>query len=180
MNSPTISRLHWSCSDITPEGWINSDIVQRPGIDVCGDIRKGLPLGNESFDYIVSHHGLQDLGIYEQVPALQELLRVLRPGGVLRLGLPDLDKAIAAYQRGQRDHFLIWDWDTISGNFITHILWYGLTRTLFTVEFTEELLRKAGFGEVRRVAYRQTVSVYPEIVALDNREAESFYVEAFK
>ncbi len=43
-----------------------------------------------------------------------------------------------------------------------------------------ELLRKAGFGDVRRVAYRQTASPYPEIVELDARPEESFYVEAFK
>jgi hypothetical protein len=40
--------------------------------------------------------------------------------------------------------------------------------------------REVGPAGVRRVAYRQTVSRYPEIVELDNRDWESFYVEAFK
>jgi hypothetical protein len=54
-----------------------------------------------------------------------------------------------------------------------------------TFEFTEELLQKARFREVRRVEYRETSSEFPEIVELDdrdgwNRAAESFYVEAVK
>ena len=72
------------------------------------------------------------------------------------------------------------DWETLSGNFITYLLWYSYNRTLFTPDFAAELLCKVGFGDVRRVAYRQTASPYPEIVELDARPAESFYVEAVK
>jgi SAM-dependent methyltransferase len=180
MTPPTIRRLHWGCGSITPPDWINSDIVSGPGVQVCGDIRQGLPLENGSLDYIVSQHGLQDLGIYEQVDALRELWRLLKPGGVLRLGLPDLDLAIAAYQRGNREYFLVQDWESISGNFVSHVLWYNLTRTPFTREFAQELLRKAGFREVFQLAYRETRSAHPGIVDLDSRPAESFFVEAVK
>jgi SAM-dependent methyltransferase len=175
-----VRRLHWGCGHVTPSDWINSDILAGPGVDITCDILDGLPLEDNSIDYASSQHALTDLKIHDQVRALAELRRVLKPGGTLRLALPDLDLAIAAYQSGQRDHFLVWEWETISGNFITHILWYNCTRTLFTYEFAEELLRKAGFAAVKRVAYRQTASRYPEIVELDGREKESLYVEAFK
>jgi hypothetical protein len=66
----------------------------------------------------------------------------------------------------------VWDWDTISGNFITQIIWHGYINTPFTYEFAEELLWKAGFADVRRVGYLHTVSSYPEIVELDSREGE--------
>ena len=52
------------------------------------------------FHYAVSIHGLQDLPYPDVVPVLRELRRVVRPGGVLRLGLPDLDRSIEAYRRG--------------------------------------------------------------------------------
>ncbi len=176
-----IRRLHWGCGDITPSSWINSDIEEGPGIDISCDILDGMPLDSDSIDYISSQHALNCLKIFDVVDALRELHRVLRPGGVLRLCLPDLDQAIAAYQRGDWNYFWYgWCWDTISGNFVTTILAYNLVQTLFTYEFAEELLYKAGFSDVRRVAYRQTASSYPEITELDDREWESFYVEAFK
>jgi SAM-dependent methyltransferase len=180
-----IRRLHWGCGDVTPSGWINADIQEGPGIDICCDILDGLPLASDSIDYIYSEHALQQLKILDVVDALRELRRVLKPDGVLRMSLPDLDKAIVAYQNGQRDYFWCWDWDTISGNFITQILDYNYTRTPLTYEFAEELLRKAGFSDVRRAAYRRTASSCPEIVELDSweedsREWESFYIEAFE
>jgi ubiquinone/menaquinone biosynthesis C-methylase UbiE len=175
-----IRRLHWGCNTITPAEWINSDIKKGPGIDISCDILDGLPLDDESIDYISSQHALQELKISDQERALRELRRVLRPQGILRLGLADLDRAIAAYQSGCREYFQGNDWETLSGNFITYLLWYSYNRTLFTCDFAEELLRKAGFRDVRRVAYRQTTSPYPEIVELDNRPEESFYVEACK
>src|SRR5205823_12870839 len=175
-----IRRLHWGCGASAAPGWVNSDILDGKGVDVVADITKGLPLESDSFDYAVSHHALVDLGIYDQVPALKELRRVLRPGGVLRLGLPDLDVLIAAYQRGNRDAFLIDDWDTLSGNFITHMLWYNITKTPFTYEFAEELLGKAGFREITRLKFGHTASGFAEIIELDTREDESFFVEAGK
>jgi SAM-dependent methyltransferase len=177
---PEVLRLNWGCGDVTPADWINSDIESGPGIDISCDILNGLPLDDDSIDYISSQHALPALNIWDQLDALSELRRVVKWGGVLRLCLPDLDLAIAAYQSGRQDYFLGWWWDTISGNFITQIMWHGYVRTPFTYEFAEELLRKAGFADVRRVRYGQTVSSYAEIVELDSREAESFYVEAFK
>lgn len=175
-----IRRLHWGCGRTTPAGWLNSDLDDGPGVDISGDILDGLALDDDSVDYIASHHALPELRIYDQVDALRELRRVLRPGGVLRLSLPDLDLAIAAYQGGRRDHFLVWDWETVSGNFLAHVLWYNCTRTPFTYEFAAEVLAKAGFAEVRRVSFGETASPYPGITELDSRPQESFYVEAVK
>lgn len=177
-----IKRLNWGCGSWTEPGWINSDIKDGPGIDISCDIREGLPLDSDSIDYAVSIHSLPEIPYPEIVPALQELRRVLKPEGVLRISLPDLDKGIAAYQRNDHSYFLIPDEEVknIGSKLIVQLLWYGWSRTLFTHDFIEELLRKAGFREVRRCAYRQTHSSHPNIIDLDNREHESLFVEAVK
>lgn len=182
MAQSEIKRLNWGCGTWTVPGWINSDIKDGPGIDLSCDIRDGLPLETDSLEYVVSIHALPELPYPELVPVLQELRRVLQPGGVLRVSLPDLDTGIAAYQRGDRDYFLIPDEEVrrISSKLIVQLLWYGYSRTLFTHDFIEELLLKAGFREVRRCAYRQTNSPHPGIIDLDNREQESLFVEAVK
>ena len=177
-----VRRLNWGCNTDTPAGWINSDMKDGPGIDISCDIRQGLPIDADSLDYVVSIHALPEVPYPDLLPVLRELRRVLKPGGVLRLALPDLDKGIRAYLNGERDYFLVPDEDarSIGAKFITQLIWYGYSRTLFTYDFIQEVLKKAGFQSVSRSEFKQTNSHHPGIVELDNRERESLFVEAVK
>jgi SAM-dependent methyltransferase len=185
MNSSTtatIRRLHWGCGGSARPGWINSDISFGRDIEISADIRDGLPLDDGSVDYAVSVHALQEIPLDQLVAVLMELRRVLVPGGVLRLALPDLMKGVRAYERGDRDYFLVPDQDaqSLGAKLVVQLIWYGYSRTLFTSDFIEELLRKAGFSRVEHCEYRHTASPFPEITELDNRERESMFVEATK
>jgi predicted SAM-dependent methyltransferase len=177
-----VRRLNWGCGEHPEPGWLNSDIKDVPGIDIVADVRTGLPLETGSVDYITSIHALPELPYADLVPALQELHRVLKPGGVLRLALPDLERGIAAYQRGDADYFHVPDEDarSIGAKFVTQMIWYGYSRSLFVPDFVAELLERAGFARVERCAYRETASVWPEIVDLDNRPRESLFMEGHK
>jgi len=180
--SRPVQRLNWGCGDHLGAGWINSDVKDGSGVDLVADIRRGLPLSDGSIDYAVSVHALPELSIPEIESALAELLRVLKPEGVLRLALPDFRLSIAAFAEGRADFFKI-EHDaarTFEGRFIRHILWYGYTRTLFTPEFCQELLERAGFVDVSACSYGVTQSRFAEIVALDNRRDESFFIEGSK
>jgi predicted SAM-dependent methyltransferase len=177
-----LRRLNWGCGTEPEPGWINSDIKEDPAVDISCDILDGLPLEEGSIDYIVSIHALPELHYPDLVPALMELRRVLAPGGVLRLALPDLDRAIESYRAGDRDYFLIPDEDarSLGSKLIMQMLWYGYSKSLFTYDSTAELLERAGFQAIERCAFRQTASPFEEIVTLDNRPKESFFVEARK
>ncbi|HEU4735681.1 MAG TPA: methyltransferase domain-containing protein [Solirubrobacterales bacterium] len=180
--SAPVRRLNWGCGTEPEPGWINSDIKAAPGIEISCDILEGLPLTDDSIDYIVSIHALPELRYPDIVPALTELRRVLVPGGMLRLALPDLDRGIRAYLDGDRDYFLIPDEDARSpgAKLIVQMLWYGYSKTLFTRDFTAELLERAGFSAIHQCGYRQTAGSIPQIVELDNRPEESLFVEARK
>jgi len=177
-----IRRLNWGCGAEGEPGWINSDQKEGPGVDISCDIREGLPLQTDSIDYAVSIHALPEIPYPELVPALTELHRVLKPGGVLRLALPDLDRAIDAYRRGDDSYFLVPDDEvrSLGGKLIVQVTWYGYSRSLFTRDFTAELLGKAGFRQVDQVDYRTTNSPFPGITELDNREEESLFIEGTK
>jgi SAM-dependent methyltransferase len=177
-----VKRLNWGCGPAPPAGWINSDRLSGRGIDISCDIRDGLPLPDDAMDYAVAIHGLQDLAYVDVVPSLQELRRVLRPGGTLRLGLPDLERAIGAYLRGDRDYFYIPDADAVAlgGKLAVQITWYGSVRTPFTWDFAREVCLRAGFRRIDRCGFRQTASRHDAIVELDNRERESLFIEATK
>lgn len=172
-------RLNWGCGAHVAEGWINSDVKADTGVDLVADIREGLPLDTGSIDYAVSIHALPEFSYPELVPVLEELRRVLAPGGTLRLALPDLQRGIEAYLAGDGDYFKVPadEVSSLGGRFIVQMLWYGYSRSLFSADFALELLEKAGFVDVRECKFRQTASGIEEIVELDNREDESLFVE---
>src|SRR5215471_15542225 len=109
-----LQRLNWGCGPCIAPGWINADRKIGAGVDLACDIRDGLPLASNHFDYVVGIHALQDLSYPDLLPALGELHRVLKPGGVLRLGLPDLDKALQAYLWKDAGYFYVPDRDARS------------------------------------------------------------------
>jgi predicted SAM-dependent methyltransferase len=177
-----VVRLNWGCGPDPEPGWINSDLMEGAGIDISCDIREGIPLDDGSIDYIVSIHALPMISYGDLVPVLEELRRLLKPGGVLRLALPDVRRGIRALLEGDREYFLVPDEHvrSLGGKFVVHMLWYGHSVTLFTDDFVEELLERAEFSRVTHCQFRQTASRWPEIVALDDRENESLFVEAVK
>ena len=177
-----IQRLHWGCGMRAAPGWVNSDAGYAPGVDIVRDIRLGLPIANDAFDYIVSIHALPEIPFADLGLTLGELHRVLKPGGWIRLGLPDMDLAIKAYLNNDPSYFLIEDdvARTVAGKMIVQLTWFGRSRLMFTYDFMAEMLLRAGFRNPFRVAYRTTASPHAEIIDLDNRERESLFVEAVK
>jgi hypothetical protein len=176
------TRLNIGCGLNPVPGWLNLDLRQHQGVDVCCDLRRALPLADGSVDYAVAIHVLQDMGWSDIPTALAQVHRVLRSGAVLRLALPDLDRAIAAYRRRDAAYFYVPDSDarSLGAKLVTQIVWYGSVRTPFNFEFAQELLVNAGFTRVLRCAFRQTCSAHAQIVELDDRERESLFVEAVK
>ncbi len=177
-----LKRFNWGCGPDVRFGWVNSDIMALPGIDIVADIRTGLPIASDSFDYVVSIHALPEIPYRDLDRTLQELRRVLKPNGVLRLALPDMNKAIRAMQERDIDYFLIGDDEvrSLSGKCIVQLTWYGQSRCMFTVEFIDELLSRNGFRAIRECRYRESLSGLAGITELDNRPLESLFVEAIK
>ena len=173
-------RLNLGCGPHPAPGWLNADRQLAEGVELCGDIRDGLALADDAVDCIAAIHFLQDLPWDAIASALREMRRVLKPGGVLRVAVPDLDRAIDAYRRGDGDYFFVPDADAcaVGAKLVTQIVWYGSVRTPFTFDFARERLEDAGFRDVARCAYRETRHGDPAIVELDNRERETLFVEA--
>jgi SAM-dependent methyltransferase len=173
--------LNLGCGPNVAPGWLNIDLVPAPGA-VRGDLRAGLPLDDASVDGIAAIHVLQDLAYPDIAPALAELRRVLKPGGVLRLAVPDLDCAIRAYLSGDDAYWYVPGEHAKSAGakLVTQIIWYGSVRTPCTWDFLREWLLAVRYRDVLRCAFGATHSRLPQLARLDNRERETLFVEAVK
>jgi SAM-dependent methyltransferase len=173
--------VNLGCGPMARPGWINCDSKDLPGVDLRSDLSR-LALGANYVDYIAAIHVLQDLAYEEIVPALREIRRVLKPGGVLRLAVPDIDRAINAYVHSDAAYFYVPDEHarTIGGKLVTQIIWYGSVRTPCNFDFISESLAAAGYHDICRCAFGETCSRFPQLASLDNRERETLFVEALK
>lgn len=161
------------------EGWVGSDVRRwYRGQDHVGPIQAGLPFDAGHFDAVVAHHSLQMLAWPELVPALAELRRVTREGGVVRVSVPDLALALRAWQDRRHEHFRIDDAHEsgIDGKLCMYVSQAGATRSVFTQGWLVELFARARYTSVLRSTYRQSVGG-TWMTELDNRPEESCYVE---
>jgi len=102
------------------------------------------------------------------------------PGGALRAGVPDLDRAIAAYLHRDPSYFYVPDDEVVAvgSKLVVQATWYGSVRTPFTWDFACEMCARAGFRETRRARFRETTTPHAGIVDLDNRARETLFFEA--
>lgn len=72
------------------------------------DLRKTFPWGDAVVDYIYSSHTLEHLTREEGKLFISECYRVLKPGGILRIVIPDLAIIVDRYVQGDlpADHFV--------------------------------------------------------------------------
>lgn len=69
-----------------PEPWLN--------LDPSHDIRKRLRFENESAEAIFAEHVIEHVPYLQALGFFGECLRVLEPGGVLRIAFPDIGRLI--------------------------------------------------------------------------------------
>ena len=89
-------RLHLGSGRTPKPGWVNIDLVGYPG-DLYWNLLRPLPFATSSVDAIFDEHVLEHFGLADALGIVKESFRVLRPRGILRIGVPDLGRYIEAY-----------------------------------------------------------------------------------
>jgi SAM-dependent methyltransferase len=130
------------------EGFINVDIKAIPGVNIVADITRSLPFRSDSVDEIASCGTLEHFTRSELEAILREFLRVIKKGGLLKIGVPDLQRIINAYALGTIDHEVLNQYLYGRGKDE-----YDLHRTAFDFEWLFELLKDTGFSKIRKVPY---------------------------
>jgi predicted SAM-dependent methyltransferase len=180
-------HLHLGCGTKYLPGFLNIDGNLFNKIDLWLDVRNGLPFPSNTVDSIYSTHMFEHFYPDELQVLLRECQRVLKPGGGVRLIVPNLASAIAAYSQNQSDWFddaFPRHFDSLGGRFSNFVFCDGQHRTAFDFSYLEEILRQAGFREVEQSGEGESRlygSQVPSYEPGDSRDLpHSLYVEAFK
>lgn len=64
---------------------------------VCWNLKRGIPFPDRNFDVVYHSHVLEHLDREDAPGFLRECRRVLRPGGILRVVVPDLEQLARRY-----------------------------------------------------------------------------------
>ncbi len=146
-------KLHLGCGRKIIEGFYHVDALDYPHVDHVGPVEHLPFLSSNSAQLIYACHVLEHFGRHEYKDVLAEWCRVLAPGGVLRLAVPDFNAIAGLYLEpgngidlpvvlglivgGQRDE-------------------YDYHKMAFDEKCLTEALLETGFSQVHRWDWRET------------------------
>lgn len=89
--------VNLGCGSRYHPSWINIDIEPKgPGV-IAHDLSTGIPLDDGSCDVVYHSHVLEHLRRDDARGFLVECARILKPGGIIRIAVPDLERICRAY-----------------------------------------------------------------------------------
>ena len=133
--------LHIGCGKIDSPEFINIDAQPFPHVHIVSDNITSLEdFADATVDLVYMCHILEHIKRHELKTVLSEMRRVLKPGGILRLSVPDFDRLLEVYNASGRNM------ETISRQLMGgQDNQYNIHYSVFNCERLTELLREVGF-----------------------------------
>ena len=180
--------VNCACGPHVIDGFLNLDTNETVAGVVPWDCRTSLPLEEGMAAGIRAEQFVEHLETREELPAfLSAAHRALRPGGVLRIIVPDAARYLEAYCRsdlsGYRELAVpdpFPDDLPTRMDVVNHVFhqWHE-HRWGYDFETLEHRLRAAGFGRIVRTGYQQSLD--PRLASdRDVHAPYSLYVDAVK
>lgn len=207
--------VQYGCGLSAPEQWTNFDAsptlrIQKtpvigsifkkslktvfPDAVKYGDIVKGLPVKDNSCDAIYCSHVLEHLSLNDFRTALKNTYKVLKPGGLFRCIVPDLEVIVMDYIQGLKIKP-----ETASINFIGNGLLMGSVerpkgiKGMITSSFGNSHhlwmwdhfsmlseLSKAGFKNIRKASFNDSSELKFKLVENESRFENAVVFESTK
>ena len=137
-------KLNLGCGKDYKEGFVNIDAFDSTVADKIMPV-ENLDFSSNSIEEIQAIQLIEHLGSLKTIYALAEWFRVLKPGGILVLETPDLEKSFKQFLEGDigtRKKILTWIYGVeIEG--MSHLF-------CFPTDLIEMLLNKTGFIDIEK------------------------------
>ena len=135
--------LNVGCGRRFHTDWVNVDLMPTDDTVQACDISSGLPFEDGQFDAVYHSHVLEHLKPDAGRALLVECLRVLKPGGVVRVVVPDLEQIASLYLQ---KHQQAWDGNGKPADY----QWMKL-------ELLDQLVRSQSGGEMGRFIVEDSI-----------------------
>lgn len=89
--------LNLGCGSRFHPDWTNIDITSSSPLVQEHNLRHGIPFPDDTFDVVYHSHLLEHLQKHKALIFSRECYRVLKPGGIIRVVVPDLERIVRTY-----------------------------------------------------------------------------------
>lgn len=146
-------KLHLGCGGKFIAGFLHVDVMPLPHIDITALAEDLYFLPDDCVHLIYAAHILEHYNRKQYLEVLYEWYRVLAPGGVLRLAVPDFAAcAKLYYEQGLKDGLTGLTGLIVGGQRND----YDYHKMVFDEPFLTARLKEVGFVEVRKWDWRLT------------------------
>jgi len=175
---PDYSLLHLGCGPNLINGFENMDFYSMrfwKAKYIGHDLRHPLPYKDKTFDGVFSEHTLEHLYASDAINLLREVHRILKPGSVFRIVVPDLKKYVDFYEGKNLDPEFQKFTNGCEGIWCLTQNWGHLS--CWDAEMLSKKLVEAGFKTAAEVSFL-TGADKRLLCDLEARKWESLYIEA--
>jgi predicted SAM-dependent methyltransferase len=130
-------KLNVGCGRRFHQDWVNIDLRSHSKQVIECDVTQGLPFSADTFEAVYHSHVLEHLVPDEGKKLVEECFRVLQPGGILRIVIPDLERIARLYLQSHRS---AWDGNEAA---IARYTWIKL-------EMLDQMVRQQSGGMMGR------------------------------
>jgi len=153
MSENKYQKLHLGCGVKHFPGWFHVDALDYPHVDHIGPVEDLSFVPDGSVSIIYACHLLEHFGRKTYMDVLREWRRVLAPGGVLRIAVPDYAACAKLYLEGVLPRGIEDVRGLMMGGQRDKYDFHGM---IFDEPDLTRALKEVGFDDVRRWDWRKT------------------------
>ena len=146
-----MTKIHIGCGTNVLEGWINVDCVSRaPGVHIDMDLAQ-LPFEDGTVSAVLAEHVFEHFSLAEESQVWNEMARVLQPGGILEIEVPDFEwicRTFLAAHDVWKDFYIVGRADHYCGFGRSLVQRWGIIQTMF-------FGNQNGVGQFHRTGYTE-------------------------
>jgi SAM-dependent methyltransferase len=176
LNATKIRKLQIGCGKNLLPGWLNADWNPIVPEVIYLDAAARFPFSDATFDFIFTEHMIEHIPFADGQAMLRECLRILKPGGKIRVSTPNL-KSIASlvlepltpqkvdYTRVSTGKYIPANKNLLPGFVVNNFYWDFGHYFVYDPDTLPYALATAGFGQMATV--RTGTSATPELCGLE-------------